>query len=593
LKARYAQCVLRCEQLVDAVKVGMMGPAQPTLLIETHGKVCYHCDAWLFEGETENLCCRKGKVDLPRFPEAPPRLRQLLMEDTVDGRVFRKHTRLMNQALSLASLTVKHARPAWAGGYNPNVVISGRSYFNIGSLQPAPGVEPRNAQVRIVSRLTFTLKSGWQVWVHDPGLEDEAFNVRAGHLHQFMPISTSQQDKARLLRILRELQTELARVNPYVRLFKHLAEVQHDVSPLQLSLTEKDLPENSTRRYTAHHSPEVAVLVEDEPGKRDIVIRMRGGGIQRITDIHRAADPLFFILMHPHGNPGYRLGLTRTLASGGTQRMSATKFYCFHLHQRTEEGEAHLRLGRVFQEWCCLMYAKVENQVLEYQRHNQAKLRSDLYNNVMDSVNRDDSGNVGKRVVLSNSVVGSPRYMAARFQDSMAVVRRFGKPDLFITMTCNPTWPEITAALLTGQTAHDRPDLVARVFKLKLKVFLNELLKAGVFGKTVAHFQVIEFQKRGLPHAHILIILEKDDKLRTPADVDNCIVAELPPSPDIFADPEQRAQATRLMEIVTTNMVHGPCGEEKPDAPCMFNNRGECGDICQKNYPMDYNLNTL
>ena len=50
------------------------------------------------------------------------------------------------------------------------------------------------------------------------------------------------------------------------------------------------------------------------------------------------------------------------------------------------------------------------------------------------------------------------------------IVAKLSKPDLFLTFTCNPKWPEIVANLLPGQTASDRPDLVARVFKLKLKL---------------------------------------------------------------------------------------------------------------------------
>jgi hypothetical protein len=201
---------------------------------------------------------------------------------------------------------------------------------------------------------------------------------------------------------------------------------------------------------------------------------------------------------------------------------------------------------------------------------------------------------VGKRVILSASVIGSPRYMHRRYQDSMAVVRRYGKPDFFITVTCNPAWPEILAALLPNQIAADRPDLVARVFKLKLDILMRALIKEGVFGQHIAHFQVIEFQKRGLPHAHILLMVHEGDKLRTPDDVDNCIVAELPPNPESFPEgSDQRQQAARLMDIVTTNMVHGPCGEANSTAPCMFDKRGRLGTECQKDYPKDFVANTL
>ena len=40
--------------------------------------------------------------------------------------------------------------------------------------------------------------------------------------------------------------------------------------------------------------------------------------------------------------------------------------------------------------------------------------------------------------------------MHARFQDAMAIVRKLDKPDFFITITCNPQWPEIQRALQRG-----------------------------------------------------------------------------------------------------------------------------------------------
>jgi len=53
--------------------------------------------------------------------------------------------------------------------------------------------------------------------------------------------------------------------------------------------------------------------------------------------------------------------------------------------------------------------------------------------------------------------------MAQNYQDAMAMVRKFGKPDLFITVTCNPKWREITDILEPWQRSEFRPDLIARV----------------------------------------------------------------------------------------------------------------------------------
>jgi hypothetical protein len=77
----------------------------------------------------------------------------------------------------------------------------------------------------------------------------------------------------------------------------------------------------------------------------------------------------------------------------------------------------------------------------------------------------------------------------------MAIVRHFGKPDLFITFTCNPKWPEITRELLPYQIAADRPDLTTRIFHMKLQEMMKDLCERNLFGKVIAYIYVIEFQK--------------------------------------------------------------------------------------------------
>ena len=44
----------------------------------------------------------------------------------------------------------------------------------------------------------------------------------------------------------------------------------------------------------------------------------------------------------------------------------------------------------------------------------------------------------GKMVILPSSFQGSPRAMQQNYQDVMAIIAKFGKPDLFLTFTCNP-----------------------------------------------------------------------------------------------------------------------------------------------------------
>ncbi|UYV81456.1 hypothetical protein LAZ67_20001240 [Cordylochernes scorpioides] len=162
----------------------------------------------------------------------------------------------------------------------------------------------------------------------------------------------------------------------------------------------------------------------------------------------------------------------------------------------------------------------------------------------------------GKAVILPSSFQGSPRNMAQNYQDAMAIVRKHGKPDFFVTMTCNPKWLEIVENLEEGQSVVNRPDLVVRVFKMKLdqlQVFM------------------------GLPHAHILIILIPEDKPNTVERIDQFISAEIP-------DQETRP---RLYEIVTRHMVHGPCGEHNLNSPCMVDGH------YSKEFPKQFQEETL
>ncbi|KAL1971972.1 hypothetical protein VTN31DRAFT_2060 [Thermomyces dupontii] len=101
----------------------------------------------------------------------------------------------------------------------------------------------------------------------------------------------------------------------------------------------------------------------------------------------------------------------------------------------------------------------------------------------------------------------------------------------FVTFTANPSWKEIQDELLkdtkgeTMQHWRNHPDLVARVFYLKNKAMLEDF-KNGKFGRYRGHVQVIEWQKRGLPHSHTLFWLEGpwDD----PAHIDQFVSAEIP-----------------------------------------------------------------
>ena len=190
--------------------------------------------------------------------------------------------------------------------------------------------------------------------------------------------------------------------------------------------------------------------------------------------------------------------------------VSCREYYCYKLQIRRDSESIVLRTGRLFQQYVVDMYVKLETSRLDYFRSKQFEIRSELFQGIMDSVNIGEKKgmNVGHRIILPASFIGGPRDMRKRYIDAMTLVQVYGKPDIFITMTCNLNWIEIKRELAKNEEVQNRPDLVARVFRAKIEMLKNELFRKEIFGEVAAFVYVIEFQKRGLPHAHVLIILK-------------------------------------------------------------------------------------
>ena len=140
-------------------------------------------------------------------------------------------------------------------------------------------------------------------------------------------------------------------------------------------------------------------------------------------------------------------------------------------------------------------------------------------------------------------------------------------------MTCNPKWPELLRVLQcfpSGTTCLDIPVLTCRLFNTKLRLLINDILSGNIFGKIISYVYTIEFQKRGLPHAHILVTLHPDSKIKNPKDLDKIISAEIPEDDD------------QLLELVMTHMIHGP--HEIKKLKCY----NESTKTCKYKYPKQF-----
>ena len=340
----------------------------------------------------------------------------------------------------------------------------------------------------------------------------------------------------------------------------------------------------------------------EEMRDRGVVLTSREtGSLHSIHYLNRNFDPLHYVIAFPTGRFGYQV---KTPARGTNKTVSALEFYKATMRQRYRaknispytnwqkrtqpytESEHLLTGGRLYQEYVIDAYKKTIDQRLDY-------LAGNLGQRVMHSykygVARDDQSNgnaaassgTQKPIVLPSSFVGSPRDYGQRYQDALAMVRENGKPDMFITMTCNPRWREITDEMLPGEKWEDKFDLCCRVFRLKLKQLVG-LIEDGCFGSLPSgSVTVVEFQKRGLPHAHLLVCLQ--NKLTSRQQYDAIVSAEIP-----------GVESPELRKLVLKHMIHRPCDAK---SACRQNN-SDAGlqhaplRDCSKGFPKDYQEST-
>ncbi|VDO64686.1 unnamed protein product [Heligmosomoides polygyrus] len=174
------------------------------------------------------------------------------------------------------------------------------------------------------------------------------------------------------------------------------------------------------------------------------------------------------------------------LENTANKRLSQMKYYAYLLSIPDNEWKPLLHGGRLLQQFIVGAYVKIEQNRLHFHRTHQKELRLDTYRGLADYIAeevQDLSGPPGRRIVLGSSFKGGPRNMQQSYQDAMAIVARHGKPDVFLTITCNSQWKGIKDNLLPGQLPEHRPDLTTRVFNLKLRELCQDLFKRHILGE--------------------------------------------------------------------------------------------------------------
>ncbi|KAL3637308.1 hypothetical protein CASFOL_019607 [Castilleja foliolosa] len=524
--------------------------------------ICEHCNAlfWFDERIKQGPlharprythCCKSGFVRLP-FPLEPPDVIRVLFQDSN----FMENVRAYNYMFSMTSFGARIA-DAVNDGHGPYVFkVSGQVSHWIGSICPPDNEHPRFLQL----------------YIYDT--ENEVPNRL--RFFDFSDRHSLSPD------VVSCLSNTLKSCNEYARLFtsaKDLCQTSEE-SDFSIRLYNKV----GDRRYEPPASGTLGGIVYGDDSTAcnyDVVVHRKGGSPHRVSKLHPSYMPLQYPLLFPFGEPGWSPTLKlHSFGEGRRRNLTVNMYYSFQIHDRLNVFSLLLNGGRLFQQYLVDAYTCIEQSRLDYVNLNQNLFRSEYVAGLYDALARGDNNasDIGKRVLLPSSFTGGPRYMYKHYQDALAICRVHGNPQYFITFTCNVKWPEICRHLqnIGGAQAQNRPDIIARVFRIKVQQFLRFMRSAKIFGEISADLYTIEFQKRGLPHCHTLIWVEPLYRIRDAADVDKYISAEIP---DLTTEP-------LLHKIVTEFMIHGPCGLARPTSPCMRDSK------CSKSFPKTFECTT-
>ncbi|XP_076952024.1 uncharacterized protein LOC143625625 [Bidens hawaiensis] len=267
--------------------------------------------------------------------------------------------------------------------------------------------------------------------------------------------------------IIHYLKTMLDSHNPLVQSYRMVRDCfQQNPELKTIGTRQKD-----ARTYNLPTTSEVAALIVGDIGdaidKRDIIVTTQGGSLKCISELHPSYLPLQYHIFFPYGDDGYRVDIPHRQLLGSTKpkRKKCTMREFFAYR---------------FQE------------------------RSDTYENLRNihSAGTSDVSAAGQRIFLPSSFTGGARYMMQNYLDAMTICR----------------W----------------------LFKMKLDSLIKDLKDKALFGKlqavtyliyyylSYAAVYTIEFQKRGLPDAHICLFLHSDDKIHYPENIDKFISTEIP-----------------------------------------------------------------
>ncbi|XP_075486067.1 uncharacterized protein LOC142525622 isoform X2 [Primulina tabacum] len=393
---------------------------------------CPFCAAKKFHSEPPSFCCDNGKISLSN-PAVPINLKSLFTDQEFSATIsFRRKIRLYNSIFSFTSFGVKIDKQLAASSRGIYTLrVSGQIFHTLPPLIP-------NEDGPTYFQLYF--------WDNE------------NELHNRMNVVGDAALDENTMEVL----MDVMKGNPYVELLRRLNQYPC-IQDLRLHIY-KNAPVDQRRYNTPTADQVAAIWVEGNnpniPYDRDIIVCSCDGRSHQIKHYSRCYDPLQYPLFFPNGENGWHQNIPKVKPGahddctasnalvptnfpsiddilsressgvrGSNNRMvSCREYYSYKLQIRDNDSSILLYGGRLLQQFIVDMYVKLETTRLDYYRLNQAEMRSELYQGIVDSVVRGEArgSEVGKHIVLSASFIGGPRDMRRRYLDAIALVRTFG-----------------------------------------------------------------------------------------------------------------------------------------------------------------------
>uniref|UniRef100_W5LVJ9 ATP-dependent DNA helicase n=1 Tax=Lepisosteus oculatus TaxID=7918 RepID=W5LVJ9_LEPOC len=281
--------------------------------------VCNHCSAKKCKYEPPGLCCNNGNVSLLSIEQLPEPLLSLMDGDDQSSH-FLSNIRKYNSCFQMTSFGASKEVN------EPGLKIQGHMYHRIGLLLPVEEELPKFVQIYFM------------------GDEQESTDRRC---HLMPSVHTIQS-----------LQNMLHEHNNFVRSFKSVLQDPELRDHKVIIRADKTPAGEHKSRFNAPTTNEVAILLLDQDaGKRDIILHQRDDTHQRILETHHSHDALQYPIIFWKGQDGYFINIL-SLSSG--KKVTASDFY--NIMVRSISSNHILKCRELFHQYIVDMNSKIESE---------------------------------------------------------------------------------------------------------------------------------------------------------------------------------------------------------------------------------------